>query len=304
MSLRAFNIEIASIKSSQSTELAELKMKWWKDAIDTIYKGEVVNHPVLLILKEVIERNKLSKTWFLKILDARSKDLRVTQPSHLSDIEDYAEATYSSLLYLALESAGLRNIDADHAASHLGKAFGMVTILRAIPYQLKHQHIDVPKDMMIKHKFSAEQLLRGDMTSEGRNVIYEVADIANQHIELARSMKDQVPSAAKIVFLPTVSTSFKFNDQTFLTNFVGVLCILLDPIEGCRFRSFPSPIKSLQYLNKAKSCQELFYKVILEGSKHQKAFANCVNKNSSGCFQFKSSKQRVFQPLKFHCING
>jgi hypothetical protein len=42
------------------------------------------------------------------------------QPQTVQDLEDYAEHTASSLLYLALESLGIKNIHADHVASHLG----------------------------------------------------------------------------------------------------------------------------------------------------------------------------------------
>lgn len=213
LAIRSFNIEVASIKSNPSRELSEMKMDWWKQSIKRMFEGEIINHPTLLVLREVTLRKKLSKTWFTKYLDAREKDLRVVQPSHLGDVEAYAEATQSSLLYMLLEAQGIRNIDADHVASHLGKAYGLVTILRAIPYQAKVQQTYIPKDLLIQQNVSTEQLLRGDMTSESRNVIYEVANLANQHIEFARELQPKVPKGTNRIFLPTVC-SFSLNFHT------------------------------------------------------------------------------------------
>lgn len=45
-------------------------------------------------------------------------------------MEKYAERTVSNVLYLILEGCKVKNINADHAASHLGKAQGIVQQLR------------------------------------------------------------------------------------------------------------------------------------------------------------------------------
>lgn len=48
----------------------------------------------------------------------------------LEDMEKYTERTVSSVYYLILEGCGVKNLNADHAASHLGKAQGIVQHLR------------------------------------------------------------------------------------------------------------------------------------------------------------------------------
>lgn len=45
-------------------------------------------------------------------------------------MERYAEETVSTVYYLILNIAGISNIHADHAASHLGKAQGLSNLLR------------------------------------------------------------------------------------------------------------------------------------------------------------------------------
>lgn len=48
----------------------------------------------------------------------------------IEDLESYAEDTVSTVYYLILNVAGIADIHADHAASHLGKAQGMANLLR------------------------------------------------------------------------------------------------------------------------------------------------------------------------------
>ena len=44
------------------------------------------------------------------------------QPATLAELEEYAENTMSSLLYLTLQAGGVSDAAADHAASHLVRA--------------------------------------------------------------------------------------------------------------------------------------------------------------------------------------
>lgn len=52
--------------------------------------------------------------------------------SGMDDIEDYAEYSQSSLLYLTLEAMGIRdNENTSFVASHIGVCKGILTLLRA-----------------------------------------------------------------------------------------------------------------------------------------------------------------------------
>ena len=46
--------------------------------------------------------------------------------------------------------AGVENVHADHAASHLGKAQGLTTVLRAIPYHAQRRRVYLPLDLIVK----------------------------------------------------------------------------------------------------------------------------------------------------------
>ena len=44
----------------------------------------------------------------------------------------------------------VRNVHADHAASHIGKAQGFVTLIRAVDYHAHRNSVYLPRDVMIK----------------------------------------------------------------------------------------------------------------------------------------------------------
>ena len=47
-------------------------------------------------------------------------------------------------------SADVRSIHADHAASHLGKAVGIITLIRAVPFHANRGHVYLPIDLMMQ----------------------------------------------------------------------------------------------------------------------------------------------------------
>ena len=53
---------------------------------------------------------------------------------------------------MSMYDADVRNVHADHAASHVGKAQGFVTLVRAIHYHARRNNVYLPRELMIKVK--------------------------------------------------------------------------------------------------------------------------------------------------------
>lgn len=125
---------------------------------------------------------------FLKRL-VNARDRSPNEPFiTLKDLETYADHTYSSLLYLLIELTGVKDINVDHAASHLGKAQGIVTLLRAIPYTKRSQALSIPQEILIKNGVSQERVLRAATGDKGvEDCVFEVASAAFQHLEQVSS---------------------------------------------------------------------------------------------------------------------
>ena len=60
-------------------------------------------------------------------------------------------------------ATGIKNIHADHAASHIGKALGLTTVLRAIPFHAQRRRVYLPLDIVVKVCFLYIFVSRGGM---------------------------------------------------------------------------------------------------------------------------------------------
>ncbi|XP_064394510.1 NADH dehydrogenase (ubiquinone) complex I, assembly factor 6-like [Halichondria panicea] len=203
-SIRAFNIEIAQIQNQVSEQsIGKMRLQFWKDALNNIYKGAPPLHPVALALAEAVGKHKLTKKWLTRVVEARdSTQTRLFRSTE--ELETYAEHTFSSLLYLTLETLGVRDVNSDHAASHVGKAEGIVTLLRASNFYRASRHVPIPMDIMIRHGASQEDFIRGQLSQPLQDSVYDFASLAHTHLNKAHSLRNSIPSDGWRALLPAV----------------------------------------------------------------------------------------------------
>ncbi|KAJ1549090.1 NADH dehydrogenase (ubiquinone) complex I, assembly factor 6, partial [Nowakowskiella sp. JEL0078] len=121
-----------------------------------------------------------------------------------ADLEQRAENIYSSLLYLQLQSLGVSDVNADHAASHVGKAAGIADCIKRLIIAVQNKDrkqreigfLDVPSILLAKYGISTERILRKGPSNELSDVIFELAILSNDHLALAKELEDTVPTEA------------------------------------------------------------------------------------------------------------
>ncbi|CAO3658624.1 unnamed protein product [Rhizopus stolonifer] len=121
----------------------------------------------------------------------------------IKDMENYSENTHSSLLYLQLESLGIKDVNADHAISHLGKMIGIATFLRALPFHVSQKRLVLPAEITAKYNVSQENIFRGQVDGLD-DVVYDVATAAYDQLLTARSLLSSIPSDAFPALLSAV----------------------------------------------------------------------------------------------------
>ncbi|CAH0725958.1 unnamed protein product, partial [Brenthis ino] len=207
--LRAFNVEIARVQDQTTDpQTAAMRLQFWQDAVNTIYKPNkssrnVPAHPVIIELNKVCTSYKLPKRFLERLILSRHSLLKTKYFKTIEDVETYTENTVSTVYYLLLSIAGVTNVHADHAASHLGKAQGIANILRSVHILNYHKTICLPMDVLMKHKVSQESVLRGNDNENMKNVVFDVASRAKSHLEKARSI--EVPKITTQIFLPAIA---------------------------------------------------------------------------------------------------
>lgn len=208
--LRAFNVETArAMDVASDPRIGLMRLLWWQEAIDKIYSNKLIEHPVAQALASVVSQHRFSKSWLKRSVEARIKDAQrepTDVPESIEELEAYAEDTMSTILYSALEAGGIKSTAADHAASHIGKASGLALLLKSLPYHAsRNRHFPyIPAKIAEKHGLLVNREVRIDSREELCNVVFEMASVANSHLQKSRELAKTVPSEAHSVLLPAV----------------------------------------------------------------------------------------------------
>lgn len=196
--IRAFNVELAMVRDqiNNNPMAGRIRFQWWRDTIRNIYEGDgsaASQQPVATALRSHIDDKSLSSHWFERSIDARQNDLGGAQPQTLDELEDYAEQGHSSILYLLLESLGVRDQESEYAASHVGVCSGITTILRGFPHHASQSQLYIPAEVMADKNLEMNTFLKGPSSPEQakalRDCVFEMASQAYGNLDKARSMK-------------------------------------------------------------------------------------------------------------------
>ncbi|KAF9969572.1 NADH dehydrogenase (ubiquinone) complex I, assembly factor 6 [Actinomortierella ambigua] len=213
LALRAFNIELASIREHVSrSDIGRMRMQFWRDNLEKIFAGHPPQQPTALALAYAIQEEEdpnkqLSTIWLKRMITERERNLSDPQFMTLAEMETYSENTLGSLFYLQLESVGVRSLEADHAASHLGKAMGIATLLRAFRFHMLQNRMILPAEITAKHGISQEALFRNPtVTAALQDATLEVATAAHVHLATAKSFCKSLPHQALPVMMAGIPT--------------------------------------------------------------------------------------------------
>jgi NADH dehydrogenase [ubiquinone] 1 alpha subcomplex assembly factor 6 len=156
----------------------------------------------------------------------QDEELRTVSYPTSDALVAHAEGVSSSVLYLLLALRGLGASEPlAHAASHLGTAQTLATLLRSLPHHVGQRRLPIPVDMCARHGLKQEEVFRygGDATGVDA-AVYEFAVLANDHLLTAREVfkpsGGRVPVAAMPVFLAGVPVAC-FLGQLERVNFDG-----------------------------------------------------------------------------------
>jgi NADH dehydrogenase [ubiquinone] 1 alpha subcomplex assembly factor 6 len=196
-SLYAFNLEVAKIREAVSEPmLGEIRLQWWREAIDGIYEGTPRRHEVVLPLAKLVAERGLTRQHFDVLIDARARDLSEDAPASLDALLQYAEGTSANLIWLALETLGIRSNAASAAARHIGIAWALTGLMRAIPFHLSQRRLYLPDELIGRHGIQRRNLMELRPEPAIASAVEEIAALARDHLEKARALKGDIPQAA------------------------------------------------------------------------------------------------------------
>jgi NADH dehydrogenase [ubiquinone] 1 alpha subcomplex assembly factor 6 len=207
--LYAFNYEIARVRESVTQPaLGHIRLEWWRENVAAAYAaGAVRRHPVVEALTTVIRRVELTRTHFDRLIDAREADLDDDPPASLAMLDDYAEGTASPLIYLALDALGIRDPAPREAGRHIGIAYALAGLLRALPLRMAAGRPVIPADIAARNGLDLEDARKTRGSAALRAAVSEVAATADAHLRAARGARGArgaIARAALPALLPAV----------------------------------------------------------------------------------------------------
>ncbi|CCM03530.1 uncharacterized protein FIBRA_05664 [Fibroporia radiculosa] len=214
IALRAFYVELATVPEAVSNPtIGKMRMQFWRDAVKAIGDGRPPRHPVALALSDACWSGGLPAYHLKRIIDARDAELHTPTHLTLNSLTAHAESTSSTFLYLLLSLLSLTSSSTlSHAASHLGIAQGIATLLRALPYHASQGRMVIPAEITARHGVSQEEVFRRGGHAVGiEDAVFEFATIANDNLLTSKEMFNhagldgKIPWRARPAFLSAVS---------------------------------------------------------------------------------------------------
>jgi phytoene synthase len=202
--LYAFSLTVARVREAASNPMAgEIRLQWWRDALQGEARGDVKANPVAAALEEAIKVNRLSRQPFVDLIDARVFDLYEDPMPRVNDLEGYCGETASALFRIAsLIIGGGVEPGGAAAAGHAGVAYGITGLLRALPWHSRAGQVYLPAEVLARYGVTREDIVTGRGGPGLRGACADMRDLARRHLAAYEAGRSTIAPAARTAFLP------------------------------------------------------------------------------------------------------
>ena len=202
LALYAFHLEIAQIPEQVSeAQLGEIRLEWWREALNTALAGGGGDHPVLKPLAAAAAAHGLSPTLLEGMIGARSFDLAREPMPDYAALRRYLLATAGALFRLGAQITNAPR-EALDASEHAAIAYGLTGLMRALPYHAAEGRIYLPAELLAKHGLHPQIVLDGEDNQDLRAALRDLRSQAFEALDAARQGLRAVPARALAPFLP------------------------------------------------------------------------------------------------------
>jgi NADH dehydrogenase [ubiquinone] 1 alpha subcomplex assembly factor 6 len=236
LALYAFNYEVARVRESVREQmLGQIRLQWWREAIAAAYSGGPVRrHEIVEAVTAAIRERNLGRAPFDRLIDTRERDLDDSPPPTMAVLEEYAEGSSATLIYLALEVLRAGTPAAQEAARHVGIAYALAGLIRAMPVHAQTGRTFIPADIAAETGLDPGDYAALRATPALRRAAETIAVASRHHLAAARRLRRDVPKAALPALLPAriAETALQRLERAGFDPFAGAA--LADPLQSWR----------------------------------------------------------------------
>ena len=201
--LQAFLLDIVSVRERVTEPMAgELRLQWWRDAIEGEARGDVGAHPVAAAMLDTIRTCRLPRDLLTDLIEAHRFDLYDDPMPTLHDWESYCEQTAATPIRLAsIILTGKGEPGGIAAASHAGAALSIRRQL--IDLASARTPVFLPTDLLKRHGLTPADMEAGTLTPLIAAALADMRGIARLHLDALRRHLPSVEPAALPAYLTT-----------------------------------------------------------------------------------------------------
>jgi phytoene synthase len=207
--LYGFNAEIAGVRDRIREPLpGEVRLQWWRDAIDAGGGEAVAGNPLAEALTAAIAACDLPRQAFDNYLEARIFDLYDDPMPSRTDLEGYCGETASVLIQLAALILDREQAPRFAAlAGHAGCAQAITGLLLLMPRHCARGQCFVPADVLAAAGSSPESFLAEKGGATAGSVVAAMTALAREHLAAFREEAPSLPAALRPAYLPLALTA-------------------------------------------------------------------------------------------------
>jgi NADH dehydrogenase [ubiquinone] 1 alpha subcomplex assembly factor 6 len=207
LALYTLNLELAnSVEQTHEPMLGEIRLAWWREGIARAYAGNQSDtphaHPLLQAIADAIVPTKLPQAWLEELIVARLSDVYHTRFATLADLCAYLDQSAGQLMQAAVYICDTHTPkEGLAAASALGRAWGLVGLLRAVVYHARQQRFYLPTASLQDADAAAQSLLSDALPPALKPILQEMAASAQGALSHSRSLSLHLSRAARTPML-------------------------------------------------------------------------------------------------------
>jgi len=160
----------------------------WREDLESCYRGEVDNHPILIALNDSVKRFKIPKEYFIELINGMEMDLSVKRYQTFDELYQYAYRAASVVGLICIEIFGYRNVTTREYAKNLGIALQLTNIIRDVKEDAQRGRIYLPKEDLERFQYSESELLAGKYVPSFIQLMEYQATRALYYFEKATSL--------------------------------------------------------------------------------------------------------------------
>ncbi len=147
------------VDECSDTNVARLKLAWWRDEIGNLYQGEP-RHPVTQALHGSIASQTIPREWLEEIVDGMEMDLDQHRYPDYKTLSLYCHRAAGVVGQAAAAIFGYRNHETLKYAHELGLAFQLTNIIRDVGEDAMRGRIYLPQNELEQFKVMPSEILQ------------------------------------------------------------------------------------------------------------------------------------------------